>query len=179
MKTFPFFAAAVVAASALISSAFAQTPSTPAPALVATPAPTITAPASLQPNQMVYAPRLPTPQELTAVAAARGVSIDRIEQTPSQVTVAYKLANGQTNVVGYVLLPAANAATITTVAPTQPTVIYQTPPRVVYYDSAYYDPWYLYPPIALSFGFGSYYGGHGYYHGGHYGQFHGGGHWHR
>jgi len=143
------------------------------------------------PNQTVYVPRLPSAQELAnAAAGQQGVAIDRIEQTASQVTVVYKLPNGQTNAVAYQLLPAAaSAPTQTPGAPTQtlvtpttpaPTVVYQTAPRAVYYSDpspyyyssdGYYPSYYWYPPVALSLGFG-----YGYFHGGFHGGFHHGGH---
>ncbi|HVU22849.1 MAG TPA: hypothetical protein VHE13_01915 [Opitutus sp.] len=144
-----------------------------------------TAPA---PNQTIYVPRLPSAQELANAAAAQpGVSIDRIEKTDSQVTVVYKFTNGQTNVVAYEMLPAANAAPAVSSAPRAvvttppPTIVYRSAPRVVYYSDPYYYPYsyypgYYWPPVSLSLGFG--YGWHG---GGHYrGGFHGGHHggWH-
>lgn len=159
-------------------------PSTPAPAVA--PAST-SAPAGsndlstvLQPGQVVYAPRLPTPEELTAVAQARGYTVARIEQAANQVTVAYDLPGGQRSVVAYVLL--SSAATAGPIATTPaPTVIYAPARRVVYYDPVVYDPWYYYSPVALSIGlgFGHYHGG---WYGGGHGGWRGGGHhggWHR
>ncbi len=184
MKTIPLLAAAVITSAAFVPASPAQSPTTPAPAVSMT-AGTNTDPTdlatALKPNQVVYAPRLPTPQELSEVAKAHGFTVDRIDQSANQITVAYKLPDGQRSVVGYVLLSSATApgGTTAVVAPA-PTVVYQTSPRVVYYDPwAYdsYDPWYYYPPVGLSFGFGfgHFRGGHGYYRGG--GGFHHG--WHR
>lgn len=132
------------------------------------------------PNQIIYAPRLPNPSELTSAAAAQGLAVDQISQTANQVTVVYRYSNGQTNTVAYQLLPTATAPTTTVVAPspaptvvyqTTPQVIYETSPRVIYYDR--YDPWpnYYYPPVSLNLGFGYYRGwGGGWHGGGHYGH---------
>jgi hypothetical protein len=151
------------------------------------------------PSQVVYVPQLPTAQELTNAASAQGVEVIAIADDRSQVTVTYKLKNGQTNTVGYQLLPAAQAgANQTVVLPTTPApaVVYQTAaaPRVVYYtrpsyypDYVYYPSRYWYSPVSLSLGiglgyYGGYYGGYrgrvgGYYgghgHGGHWGGGHG------
>jgi hypothetical protein len=143
-------------------------PATPAPApAIATPSTPAPAVASTAPvaNQTIYAPRLPSATELANAAATQGIAIERIEQTPTQVLVVYKYANGQNNTVAYQLLPAATpnvAATPAVAAPPQRVVVYAPPPRVVYYDYApYYYPRYYYPPVSLSFGFG--YGfGHGF-----------------
>jgi hypothetical protein len=137
------------------------------------PAPTAVVPATTAPSQVIYSPRLPTPAELTNAATAQGVTIARIEQSTSQVTVTYQLANGQTNVVSYQLLPAAGSAVATTTPP--PTVV-ETAPRVVYYEPAYgyypaYYPGYWYPPVSVRLGFGyGFRGGYGF----HGGYFHGG-----
>lgn len=169
MKT-KIITAFLLAASGFMPGVVAQTPSTPAPVVAASSttdsasAPSV----SPAPNQIVYAPRLPSAQELSNVAAAQGLTVTKIEQTSTQVTATYQAANGQTNVVAYLLLPTANASTSVRVVTTPPpTVVYTTPaPRVVYYDSpGYYDPWYWYPPVSLSLGFG-FHGGGGYYRGG-------------
>ena len=153
----------------------------PSVAPVAAPSPAAT------PNQLVYAARLPSVAELTNAATAQGLSIDRIEQTSAQITVVYRYGNGQTNVVAYLLLPAAGAATSPIPTPSAPpavvyqpapTVVYQPAPRVVYYDGygygpAYY-PYYWYPPVSFSVGLG--FNFHDGYHGGYGGGFHGGGH---
>lgn len=141
------------------------------------------------PNQTVYSARLPGVEELSAAAAAQGLTVERIEQTAARVTAVYKNAAGQTTTVAYLLLPGASVATAGAPAPAgtvavpatpAPTVVYYTPaPRVVYYDDyapAYYYgyPRYWGPPISIGLGFG--YRGGGYYrggfHGGH-GGFHG------
>jgi len=197
MKT-KLFSLLVVTAGLLALGARAQvaTPSSLAPAVdvVSTP----------QANQIVYAPRLPSTTELTNVAAAQGLSIDKIVQTASQMTVVYRSANGQTNTVAYMLLPVAGSTTANEVpaapvaayngavvgtttqtviaAPSPaPQVVYATPAPAYYYDPFYYPAYYSYPwysPVSVSIGWGfGYYGGH--YHGGGYhggGGFHGGHH---
>ena len=170
-------------------SVSATTPSIPdaptAPsAPVAAAAPTISAPGEMTaPNQVVYTARLPAVQELTDAAAAHGTEISRIEQSTTQITVTYQLANGRTNVVAYQLLPSPGSASSGTriVSSPPPTVVTAPPPaivytprqRVVYYDTyPTYDPWYWYPPVSLSFGFGFGGGRHGYYRGGYGHGFH-------
>lgn len=130
------------------------TPSSPAPAVAS----------SLVPNQVVYAQTLPTAAELSNAAAAQGLTIERIEQTPAQVLVLFKYGNGQSTTVSYQLVPPAGAVAtpvMTPVAVEQPAVVYRRAPRVVYYDD-YYPYWY--PPVSLSLGVG-------------FGHFHGGGRW--
>ncbi|HVU36088.1 MAG TPA: hypothetical protein VHE61_21785 [Opitutaceae bacterium] len=165
----------LIAATLLACGARAQNESAPtatAPAggsqpAVTTPAAPVVTQAAPAPNQVIYAPRLPTPAELTNVARAQGMSIEQISQTATQVTAIYRNAGGEITTVAYQLLPTAATATTTTVVVPSPapTVIYDSRPRVVYYDR--YDPWYpnyWYPPVSLSFGFGYYHGGWG--HGG-------------
>ncbi len=163
-------------ASLLLSIAFlgggawAQTApaSAPAPA-----APSVAPTVVLTPNQTVYTPRLPSVTELTNIAVAQGLTVERIEQSPSQITVVYKNAGGQTNTVAYLPLPSATGATATVVVPATPApvVVYETAPRVVYYRDyygpSYSYPGYWYPPISIGLGFGFRSGGyHGGYHGG-------------
>ena len=91
-------------------------------------------------------------------------------QTANQVIAFYRNAGGQTSTVAYQTLPpsaapapAAAPAPVVVTAP--PTVVYQTAPRVVYYDyPGYYYPRMWYPPVSFSFGVGY---SRGYYHGGH------------
>jgi hypothetical protein len=145
-----------------------------------TPAPAVDVSAAPQASQVVYSPRLPSAAELTNVAAAQGLTIDRIVQTSSQMTVMYRSANGQTNTVAYLLLPAAGA-TMSTVATTTPapTVVYAAQPAYVaapvyYYDPFYYPSYYAgpwYGPVSIGVGLG--FGFRGGFHGG---GFHG---WHR
>jgi hypothetical protein len=127
------------------------------------------------PSQIIYSPRLPSPTELTSVAAAQGMTVEQITQNANQVTAIYRSANGQTSTVAYQLLPtAAPAPTQTVVAPTQtvvvpaPTTVIYEEPRTVYYES-YGPAWprYYYPPVSLSLGFGYYrgWGGGGFHHG--------------
>ncbi len=190
MKT-KLFSLLVIPAGLLALGAQAQVaaPSSPAPAVdvVSTP----------QANQIVYAPRLPSTTELTNVAAAQGLSIDKIIQTASQMTVVYRSANGQTNTVAYLLLPAAGSTaanevpapsavpsgavmgtttqTVIAAPSPAPQVVYATPAPIYYYDPFYYPAYYSYPwysPVSVSIGWG--FGYHGGYHGG--GGFHGGHH---
>jgi hypothetical protein len=178
MKTHRPLAVLVLGSAVLLTTLRAQMPTTPPPPvpaeLAAAPVGSTDPSQPLRPTQLVYAPRLPTVQELSAVAKARGYTIERIEQSAVQVVVAYRLPDGRNSVVGYALLANAGAAAEPVVAPA-PVVVYEPSPRVVYYSSyypSYYDPWYYYPPVTLSLGFGI---GHG-YHGGWHGH---GGRWHR
>ena len=156
----------VISAAFLAGSALAQTATiaTSAPA-----APAVAPAAALVPNQTVYGQRLPSPAELTNIAAAQGLAVERIEQTASQVTVVYRYATGQTNTVAYLLLPnaaAASSAVATTTTPAPAVVYYEAAPRTVYYDSypGYYAyPGYWYPPVSIGLGFGFRGGG---FHGG-------------
>ena len=145
------------------------------------------------PSRIIYAPRLPSPAELTNVAAAQGISVEKIDQTAAQITVTYNLASGQLNTVAYQLLPSAGspgqtavvANTVAVPSSPAPTVVYtQAAPTVVYTQAdpyasyyyagdPYYSPWGLYGPLALGIGLG--FGFHGGYHGGYY---HGGGFYH-
>lgn len=160
----------LLSAAFLAGSARAQIvqPATPAPAV-----PAIAPSAALVPNQTIYSPRLPGVNEVTAIAAAQGLTVERIEQTSSQITVVYKNANGQTNTVAYLLLPGTAVASTQGVAqPTPaPAVVYYEPaPRVVYYDGYspgyYYSPSYWYPPVSIGLGFDFRGGGRGGFHGG-------------
>ena len=178
-KLFPVFvlAAGFITLGARAQVAQVSTPTSPAPAVETLIAPTA--------SQFVYSPRLPSAAELTNVAAAQGLAIDKIVQSASQMTVVYRSANGQTNTVAYLLLPAAGSAVTTSPATT---VVTTTAPatRVVYADPAYapgyyYDPYYYpsyygspwYGPVGVSIGWGfGFHGGNGWHGGG----FHGGGH---
>lgn len=186
MKT-KLFPVSVLAAGFITLGASAQV-AIPTPL-----APVADTQAAQQPSQFVYAPRLPSAVELTNVAGAQGLTIDKIVQTTAQMTVVYRNASGQTNTVAYVLLPSSGGPTAQTAtvvsapATPAPQVVYAAAPttQVVYYTPApapapayYYDPFYYpsyysgwYAPVALSVGFGYYSGGH--YHGG--GGYHGGG----
>ena len=146
-----------------------------------TPAPAVDVSAAPQASQVVYSPRLPSAAELTNVAAAQGLTIDKIIQTSSQMTVVYRSASGQTNTVAYMLLPAAGAGSTVAVATTTPapTVVYAQPTYVAsapvyYYDPFYYPAYYAgpwYGPVSIGVGWGF----------GFRGGFHGGGFrgWHR
>src|SRR5471032_623766 len=94
-------------ASFLLSAAFVAGVARAQVVSAAAPAPAVAPAAALTPNQTVYAPRLPGVNELTNIAAAQGLAVERIEQTASQVTVVYRSANGQMTTVAYLLLPGA------------------------------------------------------------------------
>lgn len=193
---------ALMAAGGLISATFAQSSASVSNSVPDAPtvadAPVVQVAARVDatrtttgPNQVVYTAQLPSAQQLTDAAAAKGTTILKIEQSPSEMMTTYRFSSGQESVVAYRLLPAAGSvsnstSTSTVVVPPSPSVVYVPSPRVVYYDSyrSYYPyypyyPWYWNPPISLSIGFG-YYGGYGYYgghphhhrhgwhHGGHY-----------
>lgn len=153
-----YFLGAAAAVAVLAVRALAQSPA-PSPVVTPSAAPVIGAAAPAPaPNQMVYAQRLPTAAELTNAAAAQGQAVERIEQTPTQVTAIFRQGSGQLNTVIYQLLPTAGSTPApTAVIPAQPpaTVVYETAPRVIYYDyDPYYYPRYWYPPVSLNFGFG-------------------------
>jgi hypothetical protein len=175
--------AALVAAA--VSSSYAQSPATPnspAPTVVSAQQATSNAvqqPAPTGPTQVVYTPRLPSAQDLTNAASQQGLTVERIEQSDAQVVAVYRNSNNQITTVAYQVLPpagTASAPTQTTVVTSAPNVTYVTtpPPRVVYVEEYYRPyPYYYYPPVSLSLGFG--YRSYGGYHGG----FHGGGFRHR
>lgn len=133
------------------------TPKSPAP--VAT-APVATAPGTRAPDRIIYAQRLPTAADLTAVAAAQKMVISKIEIAATQVAVTWQAEGAQPITVIYRPLSSVSAAT-----GSQDTV-YREPPRVIYYDDyypAYYGYPYWYP--SFSFGFRGGFGGrHGRWH---------------
>ena len=131
--------------------------------------------ATLVPNQTIYVPRIPSPLELTKVATAQGSSVNQIVQSADSITIQYKLANGQMNVVAYRSIASIEGMTDSQTqvatptvpapayvqAPVERTVIYTEAPdyyaRPYYYgDPYYYGPWFA--PIRLSFGFGWHHG---------------------
>ncbi len=156
------FAAGLLGTALAAESETAASPAAPAP----------------PPDRTIFAPRLPSPAELTDIAAAQGQSIERIEQTASQVTITTKTSDGRTTTVLYQLLSTAASAparvatapraTVTSVVVQNddPEVVYV--PRYRYYS---YDPvWDYWPPLALGIGLGwSFHGGYGH---GHYGGWH-------
>ena len=152
MKTHRFLL--LIPAAALAVSVRAQSPTPPAPAPAANAESAVAAPVA-GPVHFVYSPRLPAVTELTAAAAAQHLTIARIEQTATQVTVVYLAAGGATNTVVYQLLPPADSATNVAAAPPG---VYQAPPGVVYYDDYgpgyYYAPFGWYPPVSVQLGFG-------------------------
>ena len=188
---------AVVAASGLMSAAVAQSSASvsnrvpDAPTVADAPVVPVATRAEASrtttgPNQVVYTAQLPSAQQLTDAAVAKGTTILKIEQTPSEMMTTYRFSSGQESVVAYRLLPAAGSvssstSTSTVVVSQPPSVVYVPSPRVVYYNSyPYYYPWYWNAPISLSFGFGyyggyGYYGGHHHHHGGHHGGHYRGG----
>jgi hypothetical protein len=158
------FAAGLLGTALAAESETAASPAAPAPA----------------PDRTIFAPRLPSPAELTDIAAAQGQSIERIEQTASQVTVTTKTADGRTTTVLYQLLSTAgNAPARVAAAPrasvTNVVVVQDDDPEVVYvprYRYYSYDPaWDYWPPLGLGIGLGWT------FHGGYYGHSHYG--WHR
>lgn len=133
--------------------------------------PEAVATAQMRIDQTVYTQRLPAVAELTSPAATQGRTVERIEQSATQITVSYKSANGQITTVAYALLPGSGGApapaTVAVPGSPAPTVIYATEPRVVYYSDApyYYGyPRYYYPPVSIGIGLGF----RGGYHGGYY-----------
>lgn len=160
------FSLLLVAAGMFAANAPAQTA-----VAVATPAPTA-------PGRIIYSPRLPTAIELTNVAAAQGLSVERIDQTAAQVTATYKAADGSLSMVAYQLVPsvatpAPATTTLVTAVPAR-TVVYEQPDPFFYYDDPYLSPWGYgyYSPVRVNVGFGFGYGyrGHGGYHGGFHGH---------
>jgi hypothetical protein len=186
-----FITALALAAGGLMSPAVAETsgvvsngvPDAPtvADAPLASAARTVdSAPKTTGPNQVVYTSQLPSVQELTDAAAAKGTTILRVEQLPSEILTTYRFSNGQERVVAYRVLPSAGSVSSSTVViPPPPPVVYVPSPRVVYYDSyRSYDPWFWNPPVSFRIGLG-FYGGHyhqRWYHDGHHrwGHHHGG-----
>ena len=158
MKTNPFIAAALVAVGLFATGALAQTPAAPS-----------------TPTEVVYVPQLPSAADLTKAAAAQNVTVERIDQTATQITAVYKYANGQESTVSYQPLSAAGTAGVpvpATAAPaaTTSTVVYTSPGY--YYDYGpypYYYPWGWYAPVRVGVGFGfhsGFRGGWGGFHGG-------------
>jgi hypothetical protein len=158
------------------------------PPTVVPAAPAVSAAPTPAPSQIVYTPRLPTAAELTSAAAAQNLSVERIDQTATQITAVYKNGNGQVSTVAYQTLPPAGTSApnyATTAAPNYvtttppavvvttpaPAVVYEQPaPSVYYYDDPFYYPRVWYPPVSLRFGFGfghfsHFYGRGGFHHG--------------
>ena len=116
------------------------------------------------------------------------MTVDRIVQSDSQVTVVYKLTNGQLVTVVYQPLPpqeTTGQTASTPPAPYSPPVTYSPPPPVDYYPDNYYPDYYYpgyywpyYAPVTIGLGFGwGWYGGYyGYRGGAYYGGYHGGSH---
>jgi len=181
MRTYPIIAAVVLTTVSCTAGALAENTESAASA-AATPAAVAPATTIPAPNQTIYLPRLPAPAELMSAAAAQGLTVERIDQTSTQITVVYKYSNGQVNVVCYQLLASATSQTApvaTTAAPattTTTTIVYTEPARRVYYTyDPYYDPWYWVAPVCVGLSFDyAFHGGHWGGHGG--GGFHGGPH---
>ena len=176
MKTTKFIAAAAMAAALTSLGAHAQSP-TQAPAAQAAPVPT----------EVIYLPQLPTAAQLIgAASASHGVTIQKIDQTSTQITVVYKYDNGQTNTVAYNLIAAADSSAVpapgAVPAPSTPppaVVSYAVPASPYYYsygaDYSYYPAWY--PPVVLGFDWGWGFHGGGWGYRGGWGFHGGGGHW--
>ena len=154
MNTKSFYTMAALATLLGCASAFAQAPDS--------------SNAMPAPSQIVYLPQLPSAADLAKAAPSQGVTIAQIIQTSDQLTVVYKLANGQTSAVAYRLLSAADATAVVpgsvpvpstpapAVAPPAAAVVYTTPAY------SYYSPYYYYPyfgPVSVNLGFG--WGWHG------------------
>lgn len=161
----------ILAAVALATTGFAETSQAPgAPVQIAASTSYQADPTAMPvPNQTVYLPELPTAGELTTAASAQGLTVERIVQTPTQVTAVYRTPAGQTNTVAYLMLPAAGAPTAQVVVPQAPvtsTVIVTRPAPVYYYrdydDGGFCDPWPWYGPVSVGFGWnwGGHWGGH-------------------
>jgi hypothetical protein len=177
MKKTQFIAAAALTAMGLGAVASAQSSvQAPAPAAQATVAPA--------PNEVIYLPQLPAAGALASSAnGSQGVTIDKIDQTSTGITVVYRFANGQTNTVAYRLIGQADSNAAPAAAPAYgvpapttaaPAVVYApgyaAAPAPYYYDYAYAPYGYYWPGwfVPLGIGIGLGWGFHG-------GGFHGGG----
>jgi hypothetical protein len=180
----------LLATSGLVPAGLGQSPTTPAPSVqdaplapaapVAPASPMVDSPTGAPPpNHVVYTAQLPSVEDLTNAATAKGTTISRVDQTSSEITISYQHANGQVNVVAYRLLSdTGNSRSVPVVTRPSPPVVHVPRTRVVYYDSyRSYDPWYWYPPVSLSIGLGFHHGHHHSWH--HRGGYHRGGHGHR
>ncbi len=109
------------------------------------------------PAHIVVTSKLPTVPELSKIAAAQGLNVDKIEQTATQVTLTGHTQSGQVSVLTYALPgdPAVAAAGVPApaVVYTTPTVVYAAPG---YYDYPYYAyrPHVYYPRVGVRIGFG-------------------------
>jgi hypothetical protein len=173
MKKTQFIATAALAAMGLGTAAFAQS-SVQAQTPARQAAPVAVAPA---PNEVIYLPQLPSAGDLAASASgSQGVTIQRIDQTSSDITVVYRFSNGQTNTVAYRLIAQADSSAVpapagysAVPAPTTaaPAVVYAAAapyyPAPYYYDYAPYGFFWpgWYPPISIGLGFGFRGGFHG------------------
>jgi hypothetical protein len=146
MNTKSIIAAVVLATGVGGAGAFAQ------PSDSQNPAP--------PPSQIIYLPQLPAASELAKSAPAQGVTVAQITQTSDQITVVYKLANGQTNAVEYKLLSAVEPSTQLPAgapagpAPTTAVVYAQTVPVYPAYYGPDYGYWPWYGPVRVDLGFG-------------------------
>lgn len=157
----------LLVAVALTTAAFAETAQAPAaPAQIAASTTYQADPAVMPvPNQTVYLPQLPTAGQLTAAAAAQGLAVERIVQTPTRITAVYRTPAGRTNTVAYLMLSAAGTAQPQVVIPQAPattTTIERPAPVYYYYDDDGCDPWPWYGPVSVGFGWnwGGHWGGH-------------------
>jgi hypothetical protein len=147
MKTNLFIIAAVLVTAVVTTGVSAQTQ----------------APAASAPSEIVYVPQLPDPSDLIREAKTEGSSVAKIDQTSSQVIVAYKNADGQISTVVYRPMSAVESAAAPMAAvipaPASPTTVIYSAPEPVYYYPAYsyypnYYPWGWYPPVSVRVGFG-------------------------
>ena len=156
----------LLAVVALSTSAYADTAQAPAaPGQIAAATSYQADPAVMPvPNQTVYLPQLPSAAALTSAAAAQGLTVERIVQTPSQITAVYRTPAGQTNTVAYLPLPAAGAPAAQVIVPQAPvrtTIIYARPAPVYYYDDDDgWGPWPGFGPAGVGVGFGWRWGDH-------------------
>jgi hypothetical protein len=170
MKTKNFIPAALMAAALFGTAAAAQSG----------PSAQQNAPDTPTPNQFVYLAQMPSPAELKSRAAAQGVTVERVDQTPNQTIVVYKYPNGVTTTVGYGVMPAGDEAPAaaapagapnppapttaapapgTVVTPATSTVVYSTPYPAYGYPYYPYYGWGWFPPVTVGLGFGWGWGG--------------------
>ena len=162
-----FILTAALAAATFGTGVYAQTAAgTPTPPPQAAPTPA--------PNEVIYLPKLPTATELVnAASSSRGVAIQKIDQTSTQITVVYRFDSGQVNTVSYQLIggidssaaPVASANGVPTPSTAAPTVVYTAYPAPQYYPYSYGPyPGYYWPGWVAPFAIGLDFGFRGGYH---------------
>jgi hypothetical protein len=134
MRTIVLHLGVALAAASLVTVTSAATAPAASQSVAAPPA---VSPASPMPppNRTIYAPTLPSVDELSDVAKAQGLTIEKIEQTADQVAVEYRHPDGRLSTVAYRRLSSADTAPpVAGVVPAAPavaphtTIIYQSPP---------------------------------------------------